>query len=294
LYKEPPLSPLTKLFVVLNVLFSLILTAAIVVYVNKEDVQKTTLTSTEAQLQAAQAEAQTAHEQLLSAQQNLTAVQQQANAQANRMNSELVARQNEIGKLNVELAKATSAAASQGLDISRLTEALNASQATTAQFQQQVASLRGNNDKLVQQSADLSSRVTDLTNKLDVTEKERQHLAEQVTQTSADNQRLNAVVAAAHLTPEQQQMLVNRSGAPAINGVIRDVRNIDGVDYATISVGAADGVQQGMEFKVIDRTNGNFLGTVTVNSVDPNQATGRLAGPNIAAIKPGVEVKTQL
>lgn len=288
------MSPLTKLFVVLNVLFSIALTAAIVVYVNKEDVQQNALKSALADRDAARAQALTAQQQLQATRENFTALQQQSNAQANKLNAQIVADQQQIGTLNTQLAQATSNAAAQTIDVSRLTEALNASQSATNQFQTQVASLRTNNDKLVQQSADLNGRVSDLTNKLDVTEKQRRHLAEQLTQTSATNDRLSKIINGAHLTPEQQQMAVNRSGLPAISGTVRDVRNIAGVDYATISVGSADGVQQGMEFKVVNSSTGDFLGTITINTVDPNESTGRLAGPNVAAIKPGVEVKTQL
>jgi hypothetical protein len=47
-------------------------------------------------------------------------------------------------------------------------------------------------------------------------------------------------------------------------------------------------------FTVLDRQNVNFLGTLTVDWVEPNEATGRLFGPNVAAIRPGVTVQTQL
>jgi hypothetical protein len=107
-------------------------------------------------------------------------------------------------------------------------------------------------------------------------------------------QRLTQVVTGAGLSPVRQEAAANRSGLPAINGVVQDVRPIAGNQYATISVGSADGVQQGMEFKVIDRTSGNFLGTLVVVGVEPNEASGRLFGPNIAQVKPGVEVRTQL
>ena len=46
------MSPLTKLFVVLSVVLSLLLTAATVVYVNKEDIQRDSLTKVKAQLDA--------------------------------------------------------------------------------------------------------------------------------------------------------------------------------------------------------------------------------------------------
>ncbi|HYO09203.1 MAG TPA: hypothetical protein VER17_09540 [Tepidisphaeraceae bacterium] len=288
------MSPLTKLFVVLNVVLSLLVTAAAVVYVNKESIQTKALEDTRAQLTAKEQQVATATEQLTAAQQNATALQQEANNQARTAAAALTTSQQQIADLNVQLAKASSQAAAQQLDISRLTEALNTSQQTGGRLQEEVARLRTSNDTLVRQASDLNSSVSDLTNRLEVTERERRNLAEQLTQASAEATRLTQVVRGAGLAPQQQQIAVNRSGQPNINGVVRDVRPIAGQQYATISVGSADGVQRGMEFKVLDRQSGNFLGNLTVDSVEPNEATGRLVGPNVAAIRPGVEVRTQL
>ena len=76
--------------------------------------------------------------------------------------------------------------------------------------------------------------------------------------------------------------------------MIRDVRSINGIPYATISVGAADNVAKGMEFKVISHDGNKFLGVLKVDMVEQNEATGRLEGPNVAQVKPGADVKTQL
>jgi chromosome segregation ATPase len=262
--------------------------------VNKEDVSKQALTQAKAQADAARAEAQAARDQLTAANTNLTSVQQQANDQATRAQAQLVATQGEASRLSVDLAKATSQAATQQLDISRLTEALNASQTTTGRLNEEVARLRTTNDTLVRQTSDLNATVSDLTNRLDVTERERRLLAEQVQHAQGEMQRLSAIVSGAGLSPKQQELAVNRSGMPNINGVVRDVRTIAGNQYATISVGSADQVARGMEFKVLDRQNGNFLGTLIVDSVEPNEATGRLFGPRVAEIKPGVTVQTQM
>lgn len=288
------MSPLTKLFVVLLVILSLVTTSATIVYVNKEDQERTRARAVEGQLEAAKQNVQSLQEQLAAVQGNLTQVQQQANTQSGQANSDLVARQQEISRLNVELAQAASKSAAQQLDISRLTEALNATQASANALQQEVAQLRGNNDQLVQQSSDLNGRVADLTNKLEVTERERRHLAEQLTQASADVSRMGKVIEGAGLSEEQRQLAVNRSGLPNLNGVIRAVQTIAGREYATISLGSADQVTRGMEFKVIDQANGRFLGTLVVDTVEPTESTGRLEGPGVAQVKPGVEVRTQL
>ena len=288
------MSGLTKLFVVLLVVLSLITTSATIVYVNKEDQQRTAAKNIAAERDAFKANVQTLQDQLAAVQANLQNVQQQANTQAGQANSELVARQQEISRLNVELAQAASKGAAQGLNISKLTEALNATQASANALQQEVARLRTGNDQLVQQSSDLNSRVADLTNKLEVTERERRHLAEQLTQASADLSRMGKVIQGAGLTPQQQQMAVNRSGQPNLNGVVRAVQEIAGQTYATISLGSADQVSRGMEFKVIDTANQQFLGTLVIDTVEPQESTGRLIGPGVAQVKPGVEVRTQL
>jgi DNA repair exonuclease SbcCD ATPase subunit len=287
------LSPLTKLFVVMLVVLSLLTTAATVVYINKEDVQRTALQSTKDQLTAAQSAAQEAQNQLTAAQQNLANVQSAANQASQAATTDINARQQEISKLNVELAQGQSRQATQQLDISRLTEALNASQASSTALQTEVARLRTSNDQLVRQASDLNGSVSQLTAQLEVTERERRLLAEQLTQAQGENQRLSMIIKNANLSPEQQTQIATRSGPP-INGVIRDVRPIAGRQYATISVGLADGVQRGMEFKILDRAGGTYLGSLVVESVEPNESTGRLEGPHVAQIRPGVEARTQL
>jgi hypothetical protein len=84
-----------------------------------------------------------------------------------------------------------------------------------------------------------------------------------------------------------------RGATPAINGVVREVQPINGVLYASISVGSADSVSKGMEFKVVNRETGAFLGILTVDMVELNESTGRLRGDRVSEIRPGAEVKTQ-
>ena len=290
------MTALTKIFVVLSVVLSLLITAATVVYVNKEDGIKQAAELQKSELAKARDDARRADEQLIAAQQNATAIQQQANAQATAASDALARADQKIAQLNVDLAKASSQAAAQQLDISRLTEATNALQAMSGRMQEEVGRLRGDNDQLVRQSSELNASVSDLTNKLEVTERERRNLAEQMTQTSARADELQKIVAGAGLSPAQQQTAANRSGLPLIKGIIKDKRLIAGNQYATISVGAADGVQRGLEFKVVDRNTGDFLGTIVIDSVEAQESTGRLFGPKIAQITPGpnVEVRTQL
>jgi hypothetical protein len=153
---------------------------------------------------------------------------------------------------------------------------------------QTVAQLRDSSDKAVRQAAEMSASISDLTNRLDVTERERRNLAEQLAYiqqqggqpgtASAGN---NAAVQAGAIS----------SAAPPMKGVIRDRRQIAGIEYATISLGSADNVTKGMVFKIVN--NGRFLGTLTVDTVELQESTGRLEGPHINEVGKGTPVQTQ-
>ena len=236
------------------IVLSLLTTAATVVYVNKEDVQKTTLATTQAQLQAAQAAAQAARDELTAAQQNLTNVQAAANQASQAATTDINARQQQ----NSQAAGRTRQGAEPAGDAAaRRQPADRSAQRQPGQHRradrQELARLRTNNDQLVRQASDLNGSVSDLTARLEVTERERRLLAEQLTQASTENQRLSMIIKNANMTPGPARRASPSAPGPPINGVIRDVRTIAGRPYATISVGTADGVQRGMEFKILDR-----------------------------------------
>ena len=123
-----------------------------------------------------------------------------------------------------------------------------------------------------------------------MTEAERRNLAEQLAQAQENNSRMSRIMQQRGIDPNIPTDRIAVAGIP-ISGVIREKRDIAGVPYATISVGSADDVQRGMQFKVIQ--GDKFLGTLTVDSVEQQESTGRLQGPHVAEITPGVQVRTQ-
>lgn len=290
------MSALTKLFVVLLVVLSIVSSAAFVTYVN-------TVNDSKAAVDAAAAGQRTAEERIkrlsadlesarAAAAKNLTAVATQIESM--RQASEAAAKT--LADRDAQLARMTVQQELQTGDLGRLTEALKSSEDTKSQLQGIVSNLRQDNDKLLKQNSEQSITITDLTNKLEITERERRFLAEQFAE--AQNQATKLGKALRDMGGDVASILQTptglRGGAPAINGVVRATRDIAGVPYATISVGSADSVVKGMEFKIVDRDSGKFLGVLTVDSVEPNEATGRIDGPAIAEVRPGVEVRTQL
>ncbi len=287
------MSPLTKTFVVLQVILSIALTAAVVVYVSREDAQLSRLKTAETDRDAARAESESARNAMVAATNSATAAQGQMNQQATQMNGAITAAQQQVADLNVQLAKASSTNVTQELEISRLSEGVKAALATIGTQNDTVTQLRTSSDEAVRRSAEMSASISDLTNRLDVTERERRNLAEQLAEATQQNQKIGNLLRDRGINPNDALAggAAPRTAGIPINGVIRDTRQIAGVPYATISVGSADDVQRGMEFKVVQ--GDQFLGTVTVDAVEQNEASGRIAGPRVADIKPGVQVRTQ-
>lgn len=286
------MSPLTKVFVVLLVVLSMLLTAATVAYVNLDNEKRTTAealaTSLKTELAAKERARADADAIRSVAEENLQTAQnqiEQMRQALNNLQAQLVDRATNLGQAQSQLAM-------QSADMTRLTEALKASEATKSTLQEQVTQLRKTNDERLGQNTQLNESVSDLTNKLEVTERERQNLAEQLAEARMQLDKTSAQLRGLGVSPGDAVAAGTRVGPP-INGVIRSVRPIANIPYATISVGANDGVAKGMEFKVLAKS-GDFLGVLTVDSVEATESTGRLAGPKVATIQPGAEVKTQL
>lgn len=286
------MSPLTKIFVILLVIFSLLLTAGTVVFVNTQTATTASLKAAQdaASAQAAIAARATAD---LSSEKAASQVAQNALlAQIETIKNNQNRTQQEIADRDVKLAAATADKAMMSANIATLTDALKASEDSRSKQQEQLASLRQTSDQIQTQNAQLNTQINDLTNKLDVTERDRRFLAEQNAELKQQGEKAAAALKDAGIDINAVAA-GTKAGAPNVTGVIRSTRQIANLPYATISVGSSDNVAKGMEFKVIDRDAGKFLGTLTVDSVEPNESTGHLSGPHVDAIKPGTEVRTQ-
>ena len=53
-------------------------------------------------------------------------------------------------------------------------------------------------------------------------------------------------------------------------------------------------IAKGMRFNAVNKQTGDFLGIVTIDAVEPNEAIGRIQGPKVGDVREGTEVKTQL
>jgi hypothetical protein len=271
----------------------MILVSAVVVFVNRTDDFKKQNEALAKSTAAAKSDAALARAQGASDMANL---QQQINAKDATIatqNQALGTDQTNIGALNGQVADLTSKLAIAGSASQSLTAALQVAQQQNATIETNFAALRTQMDALQAQYTQASLHITDLQNKLDVTEKQRLYLSEQVAQLTAENsQQADLIHKNIPQIENRNGVILNPTPMIALDGVIRDKTVIAGVPYATISLGSAEQVQKNMQFKVID--GDRFLGYLTVDTVEPHEATGRLEGPHIDAVHSGVEVKTQL
>jgi len=289
------LSFLTKFFVVLHVVLTMLFVSAAVVFVNRVEAFKTAETSLNARLASATNEAQVAKGLASDAMSDATAVRQQTAAEVAAVRQQLAAAQTAMRERDTQLAIAQQNVSSADARLQATTAALQTSQTTTSLLQEQINQTREAGNKTQQQNTELLTANSDLNSRLQVAlrqlrngNEEIEALRNQVADANSGSRPAAAGgdAAAGAMTPGATDV--------AINGVIRDQRNINGVQYATISIGSSDQVTKGMVFNIIDREAGDFLGYLTVDRVEPNEATGRLQGPRVAEVKQGNEVRTQL
>jgi len=291
LSKELTLSAITKLFVVLLVISSLLLSASVVVFVNKVEDYRAGNEKAKRDLASAKRDAEAAVRDLDAAHAASVSQAKDFATREGQLNKEITDRDAKVQELNASLAQATKDAQVKDMTNKGISDALRASQEENKGYLALNTEMRNKNDELLKQNGELNTQITVLDNKLRATDKAREYAEEHVT--------------------ELQQQIKNMSGGgggnaapggggsslanpPAINAVVRAVDIIGGKKYATISVGSSDNVAKGMKFNIINRNTAEYLGSLTVDRVDVNEAIGQVEGSKIDKIQPGVEAKTQL
>ncbi|MCY2954333.1 MAG: hypothetical protein NTU53_20565 [Planctomycetota bacterium] len=287
------MSALTKLFVVLLVVCSLLLTAALVVFVNQRDSFVVALNSADARITQLRREK-------TDAQAEVTQAKQFANQSAAAASKSVTDAQKKIDELtaaartlDVENNKLSARVAVLDASVTDLTNAMKLSQAALGDLQKRYDAIMAEADKIRTGNVELAGANTDLQKRLDVLERERRLLVEQTTQLKKENDMARRVLAERNIPLEAGPS--KKVAAPNLTGVVTLVKpTTDGVTYASISLGSADKVEKGMQFYVINQTTMEFLGKITIDAVEPRESFGRLEGPRIQDVQKDCQVQTQL
>lgn len=290
------MSPLTKLFVALLVIVSMLNAAAIVVFVNEAQPLKPQLDAANAQLQAvrAQADAANAARERADGQYNAEVQLHQKDNSDNQ--TKLTAIESDLNNAKVTIARLQADNTNLQAALNTANSNVQLSTSTANKLQDQVTQLRTGNDGLAKQNEEFGRRNAQLTSILDSLQAKDEETQEQLAQVKDDKQKLAAALKDHGFDPDMilQAPVANEVGAPSIEGVVADKSIINGNAFVTISVGSAEGVTKGMKFYVVNGPE--FLGIVTIDTVDTDDAIGKLEGApdKVSLVQKGNEVKTQL
>ena len=288
------MSALTKIFVVLHVVLSMLLAAGLVVFVNRVDDFRALNVAAGAKAQAASADAVRARDEAQAARASADSAVQAANNQVQAARQQLDTANRQLLDLKGQVAQANAQLASMGAAQQGAQAALKAAQDNQATLQGQILETRKAADESQKRLTEANLNISDLANRNQVLERQLRNAQEEIAAMQEENAQPGPRAAAGSVPAAAAGEVAGETNVN-INGVVRATQTIGGIKYATISVGSADAVRKGMQFRVLGGPTGNqFLGYVTVNSVEPHEAVGRLSGPRVNEVKQENEVRTRL
>lgn len=291
------MSTLTKVFVVLLVVLSLVMSAGLVVFINRQQPFKADNERLSKELDVQRQLASVANDQVAKEKAQAAAIVTEQNKEITSLQNAVADAQSKVGDLNVKFAGVQQNLTLQIAANTSASQALTIAQDSITRQNANIAALQTANDKLRGQSVDDNTRITDLTQALNVATRHGKYAEEQVAQLQQQVSSQGELLRKYNISPagRNDQGAINDVPSVNINGVVRDYSKINGVPYATISLGSADAVRRGMKFRVIDPTHNQWLGYLTVDSVQAHDATGHVEGPGVDRIQANVsEVRTQL
>lgn len=284
------MSVLTKIFVVLHVVVSLMLASGIIVYVNRTENFAANEKKAKEEATRERAGRQVAEHEAIAARGDRDARILEADARSLSYRAALDAKIGEVAGIQQQLVAAQSAQ-TKAEDAARASDLAAQGALKTVDAQQKVI-----NDTAAKLTAmeklytETQTRVAQLTQERDGLNATVRRLREDVVALTEQLDEMRKTVSG-KVASTDTNVAGGRETVLNLRGVVKAKRNINGIEYATISLGSADNVTKGMKFKVINKNN--FLGYLVVDSVEPNEAVGHLEGPNLVLVGPGSEVRTQ-
>ncbi len=273
------MSTLTKVFIVVLVVFSIAFTTMTVsIVAQSTDWRDTALkyeeharvadTNLRNQIAASAAELATARDSIKS---HLDKI--------GELETQLKGNGTELAKLRSDLAKAESEKSSSEAMNRGLLAQLTIADAGRGEYRKQRDEIEKRNIELERRNIDLNDRVNEQTARIAVLFEQKRQYEQQLNILKTENEKLareaHRPAGAAVLEEPSGAAMSNVTAlspisATPIRGKVLDVSG----NIITISVGTADGVNKDMIF-VIHRGD-QYVGDLKINSVTPNQAAGRI------------------
>lgn len=279
------MSTLTKVFVVLNSILSIVVSCLFVAFAAQQsnwrelaqryqEARDSAITHTQSVVGSSLA-AQALKDDDLAARGREVAEKQ----------AQIQALTGEMAKANTELSQVKNDKLAAEAGRTKLQEILDVTSAELRTVQKQRDELLGGNQDLQSRNARLNARVLDLTAQTAILTDESRNLQEKL---SAGSTGTTSRTTGSRTWSSADMPSGVSTARPAVVGQIRgQVTTIDG-SYASIDVGDSSGVSSGMRFIV--HRGGTYLGEIVVDRVNPKDAGGKLVALASGTISKGDSV----
>jgi len=267
------LHPLTKIFVVLQALLSVLVAALVIPLAVNNNTWKTRWNEADARAKAAEAAADLSVGIAGRSEAAATQKLQSIESEKQQLLATLAQRQTEIVELRSQLAAAQQAAAAISAQIETLT-ATTQTQANIVKTQgDEITRRRDESLELHKNNIELQDSLRDTMTKLDAALEAQKVLQEQLASVNEqlDSARSMGSMMAANTQTEEPAVIAS----PMTVGRVLRVDSLpSGERLVEIDLGTRDGLAQNMKFLV--HRNGAFMGNLFITSVDVNRAVGRV------------------
>lgn len=274
------MSPLTKVFVVLVTVFSIVLVALVVPFVANTENYRAKLREVESSKTSAEARARSAEAEITALQYKDSeqvalkeAENRQLTGQRNELASRLAEKTSEVEGLRSARDKAEAgrtileASHKQLLDVAKV-------------MQDELKEVRKGYLDRSEENTKLATTVRVLESTKGTLERQLRQLQEQVAGVQERNKQIEE--AFAKLDPAQRAQLLGNDptasvvfeSASPIHGKVTAIQQVGSDAFVQVNVGKNDGVQPNMKF-LIHRGN-TFLGTLVITTVDARASAGRV------------------
>jgi hypothetical protein len=275
----------------LLVVASLLLSAGVVVFVNKVEHFKLTADTATNELTKMRTSNNETKVQLEAANTALLATSKDLNGRLDALRTESAGKDAAILEVKGQLAKLDQDKKGIEVSMGNMTKVQEGLQGQLAAAQAQVTDLRKIRDQLVDERHSLNVQLTDALSKVDALGRAYKNAEERLQGKTAELDDVTNKVKAAGMNIGNLPKRGNE-GTPQLEAVVSSVFNAGGKPWASVTIGSKDMVEKGMKFNVVN--NKEFLGYLTIQTTEPTEAAGVLEGPKVEKVKTGDVVKTQL
>ena len=265
------MSPIGKLFVVLNLVFSVAILAVIANVLAKGEQYKTNLQTANGQIAKLQsdmkAETEKYNESLKQNQKDL----EKANDEGNNLKLEKTRLQDQLDQERRNNDQLRGSVEKIQASLGDFAKNIEASQQRTAQLTEENTKLRGEKDEAVTKQRTAEDEAARVQGELDQAKREISDLEQRNTAATNKTADLQNVINAAQ---KMYNIDLNRfMGTPEpIDAVVQDVN--DDIGFVILSVGSQDNVKTGNKFDVF--RGSTYVGEVVVDETYPDNSTARI------------------